>query len=61
MRKTVAKRIRITKTGKIMRRKMGVDHFRVRKSKGQKRGQKHSLAVHSSDRRIFMQQMHRIG
>ena len=32
MRKSLSKRIRITKNGKIIRRPMGVDHFRTRKT-----------------------------
>jgi ribosomal protein L35 len=32
MKKSVQKRIRITKNGKIVRRPMAVDHFRTRKS-----------------------------
>ena len=32
MRKSVSKRIRITKNGKIVRRSMAIDHFRTRKS-----------------------------
>ncbi len=32
MRKSVTKRIRITKNGKMIRRPMGVNHFRTRKS-----------------------------
>ncbi|MBI2623117.1 MAG: 50S ribosomal protein L35 [Candidatus Liptonbacteria bacterium] len=30
--KSVSKRIRITRTGKLIRRPMGVDHFRTRQS-----------------------------
>ncbi len=30
--KSLSKRIRITKNGKIVRRRMGVDHFRTRQS-----------------------------
>lgn len=33
MKKSVVSRIKITKRGKILRRKMNVDHFRTRKSK----------------------------
>ncbi len=32
MQKSFTKRIRITKTGKLLRRSMGTDHFRTRKS-----------------------------
>lgn len=41
MRKSVSKRIRLTKTGKMLRRPMGTDHFRTRKTtknNRQKRG-----------------------
>ncbi|RJP44936.1 hypothetical protein C4587_01445 [Candidatus Parcubacteria bacterium] len=32
MKKSVVKRIRITRTGKIVRRRMSVNHFRTRRS-----------------------------
>jgi len=32
LRKSFGKRIRITKTGKAMRRPMGIDHFRSKKT-----------------------------
>jgi len=32
LKKSVAKRIRITRNGKIVRRSMAVDHFRTRKN-----------------------------
>lgn len=32
MRKSVSKRIRITRQGKVMRRSMNTDHFRTRKT-----------------------------
>lgn len=32
MRKSLTKRVRITKTGKVIRRPMRTDHFRTRKS-----------------------------
>ena len=32
MKKAVAKRIKVTKTGKMLRRPMAVDHFRSKKS-----------------------------
>jgi ribosomal protein L35 len=31
MRKSITKRIRVTKNGKVVRRPMGTDHFRTRK------------------------------
>lgn len=33
MKKSVVSRIKITKKGKVLRRKMNIDHFRTRKSK----------------------------
>lgn len=33
MKKSVVSRIKITKKGKVLRRKMNVDHFRTRKTK----------------------------
>jgi ribosomal protein L35 len=33
MKKSLVSRIKITKKGKILRRKMNIDHFRTRKSK----------------------------
>ncbi|MEK7149715.1 MAG: 50S ribosomal protein L35 [Patescibacteria group bacterium] len=32
MKKMISKRIKITKTGKILRRAMGIGHFRAKKS-----------------------------
>lgn len=32
MRKSLQKRVRVTKNGKILRRSMNLDHFRTRKS-----------------------------
>lgn len=36
-RKSITKRFKITKTGKILRRKAGQDHYRAKKSGNQKR------------------------
>jgi len=35
MRKSISKRIKITKTGKVLRRAMGQCHFRAKKSSSQ--------------------------
>jgi len=35
MRKSASNRIKITKTGKILHRQMGLDHFRAKKSRRQ--------------------------
>lgn len=53
MKKAISKRIRITKNGKVMRRKMAQGHFRANKSRKSIRGKRGSLTVHSSeDKRI---------
>jgi ribosomal protein L35 len=45
MKKSVSKRIRITKNGKIVRRRMGVDHFRTRRSTKNNRDSRKSLSL----------------
>lgn len=50
MKKTVSKRIKMTKTGKLMRRKMAQDHFRAKKRGVQlhrKRGDRQLTAANS--------------
>ncbi len=49
MKKSVTKRIRITRTGKVMRRTMGIDHFRARKSKRTRRGGRQSGTLNAKD------------
>lgn len=49
MKKSISQRIRITRRGKVIRRPMGVGHFRTRKNQktvrglGKKRGLNHPL------------------
>lgn len=43
--KSVTKRFKVTKTGKIMRRQNFSGHLRVKKSKSKKRAQKRSVEV----------------
>lgn len=45
MNKSVSKRIRITKNGKMMRRSMGVNHFRTRSSQKNIRGKSKSRGL----------------
>ncbi len=52
-RKSVTKRIRITKTGKMMRRKMGQGHCRAKKSGVQLHRKRVSMTIHSSDMKIL--------
>jgi len=44
-RKSISKRIRITKNGKIMRRPMATDHSRTRKSTSNIRGKRKSRGL----------------
>ncbi|MBI2013485.1 MAG: 50S ribosomal protein L35 [Candidatus Colwellbacteria bacterium] len=56
-RKSVSKRIRITKTGKILRRKMAQGHFRASKSGKQIRDKRGSIKMSESDHknmRVFL-------
>jgi ribosomal protein L35 len=45
MNKSVSKRIRITKNGKVIRRSMALDHFRTRKSANNIRGKRKSRGL----------------
>ena len=48
-RKAVAKRFKVTKTKKVMKRSTGQDHFNARESGNQKRAKKLDKAVSNSD------------
>lgn len=43
--KSLSKRIKFTKTGKIVRRKMGVNHFKTRKNANGIRGKRITLGL----------------
>ena len=43
--KSFSKRVRITKNGKIVRRRMAVDHFRTRKSTKVNRNSRKTLSL----------------
>lgn len=53
MKKTIADRIKITGTGKLLRRPMGVDHFRSKKTSQKKQRLRKNMAVHHADIRMF--------
>jgi len=59
MKKALATRIKITKTGKLIRRPMGIDHFRSRKTKRQVVQGRKSAGVHISDRNAILKEFHR--
>ncbi len=49
LKKSVQKRIRVTRTGKLIRRKIAQGHFRANKSSRQIREKRGSLKVSESD------------
>lgn len=59
MKKSLAKRIRITKNGKIVRRHMGSGHNGTRKSSNQQRRIANGGMIHKSDVRLITQEMFR--
>lgn len=50
--KSFSKRIRITKTGKAIRRPMGVNHFKTRKNAKGVRGKRGTLTLDMSAKRM---------
>lgn len=58
MRKSIGNRIKVTKTGKFLRRKMGQVHFRAKKTGKQMRGKKGSLLVDTVDFNMFRKYVH---
>jgi len=44
-RKSIKKRFKITKTGKVLRRPTGLDHYRAKKSGKKKRGSRKLVEV----------------
>ncbi|MEK9183887.1 MAG: 50S ribosomal protein L35 [Patescibacteria group bacterium] len=53
-RKSVTKRIRITKTGKLMRRKMAQDHFRAKKTGKQIQSKRENRQLERMDAKVFL-------
>ena len=53
MQKSYKKRFKITKTGKIMRRRMAQDHFRAKKTGSQIRKKRKGLSLSKSDAKVF--------
>ncbi|MBI3589219.1 MAG: 50S ribosomal protein L35 [Candidatus Liptonbacteria bacterium] len=43
--KSLTKRIRITRTGKLIRRKMGIDHFKTNKTKKVRRQMRNNRSL----------------
>ncbi|OGE82867.1 MAG: hypothetical protein A3B23_00735 [Candidatus Colwellbacteria bacterium RIFCSPLOWO2_01_FULL_48_10] len=61
MRKSITKRIRITRTGKIMKRKMAQGHFRAGKTGKAIRNKRGPRQVHKSDSKSLKSYMTRMG
>ncbi len=55
--KTIAKRVKMTKTGKLLKRKGGQDHFNARESGKVTRNKRRDLEVSASYVRNFKQFM----
>lgn len=53
MKKSITSRIKITKTGKMIRRLMGQSHFKAKKTGKQVRQKRITAEVSGIDRRMF--------
>ena len=53
MKKSFKKRIKVTKNGKMVRRKMAQNHFRAKRSGKQKRNKRRTVLLTSPDVRVF--------
>ncbi|OGY98791.1 MAG: hypothetical protein A2855_00720 [Candidatus Liptonbacteria bacterium RIFCSPHIGHO2_01_FULL_57_28] len=49
--KSLAKRVRVTRTGKLVRRPLGVNHFKTRKSNKNLRGKRKARTFSEADRK----------
>jgi large subunit ribosomal protein L35 len=54
--KAFTKRFRVTKNGKVIRRKMGTGHFRAKKSSSTKQSLRNTVSLTSSDKRAMRQE-----
>lgn len=53
MQKSFTKRIRVTRTGKMVRRKMAQDHFRAKRTGKQTRNKRKGALLASADVKVF--------
>jgi len=53
MRKSFTKRFKVTKTGKFVRRKMGQDHNRAKRTGKQTRNKRKGLSLAPADVKVF--------
>jgi ribosomal protein L35 len=54
MKNSIKKRIRFTKNGKLVRRPMGVDHFKTRRSTKSNRNGRKNSSIHSTLRKSII-------
>ena len=54
--KTFTKRFRVTKNGKVIRRKMGNSHFRAKKHSHVKQGLRNTVSLNKSDKKAMRQE-----
>lgn len=47
--KSLSKRVRVTRTGKLMRRPLGVNHFKTRKAKNNLRDKRRVRTISEAD------------
>lgn len=59
--KSIAKRIRVTKNGKVLRRSMGLDHFRARQTSKSLRGKRGESYIHASDQKSILRESTKTG
>ncbi len=57
-RKSILKRFKITKTGKILRRPCGIDHFLAKKSSKLKRSKRKMVEVSKSEAKKIKKLLH---
>lgn len=57
VKKSISKRIRVTRTGKLIRRPMGVDHFRARQTSKSIRSKRTDGRIHDRDVQSILKQM----
>ena len=58
MRKSILKRFKITKTGKILRRSTGLDHYRVKKSGKKIRKSRKWVRLSKAETKIIKKFLH---
>lgn len=53
MQKSFKKRFRVTKNGKMMRRRMAQDHFRAKRTGKQTRNKRKGMSLGVADTKVF--------